>query len=319
LKNKNILVVSYSQSGQLDAVLKSLLFPLYESDAINIVHKYIQPKVAYPFPWSFMKFMDVFPESVYLDPCEIEPMEEDEIEYDLIILAYQVWFLSPSLPTTAFLKSAYARKKLQNKPVITLIGCRNMWIMAQEKMKGMLDDISAKLIDNIVLIDQGNSLATFITTPRWMFTGKKDSLWKIFPKAGISDEDIRFSSRFGKAILKGLLENKKQNNTSFCHGLGAVCVNEKLIRSEQIGIKSFHIWGKIIRKIGKVGDIKRKPIVLLYLFFLILMIITVVPINMIVQTINRKINKNKVNLQKEYYELPSGSSRERIKEFSQNE
>jgi len=319
LKNKNILVVSYSQSGQLDAILKSLLSPLYESDTINIVHKYISPKIVYPFPWSFMKFMDLFPECVYLDPCEIENIENDEIEYDLIILAYQVWFLSPSIPMTSFLKSEYARKKLSHKPVITLIGCRNMWIMAQEKMKSMLNDIGAKLIDNIVLIDQGNSLATFITTPRWMFTGKKDSLWKIFPKAGISDEDIRFSSRFGKAILKGLLENKKQNNTSFCHGLGAVCVNEKLIRSEQIGIKSFHIWGKIIRKIGKVGDIKRKPIVLLYLFFLILMIITVVPINMIVQTINRKINKNKVNLQKEYYELPSGSSRERIKEFSQNE
>lgn len=312
---KNILVVSYSQSGQLDLIVKSALSPLINHDDVNVTHKTIKPKIRYPFPWNFMKFMDVFPESVYLDPCEIEEMEEDNIDYDLIIIAYQVWFLSPSIPTTAFLKSDYAKKKLKNKPVITIIGCRNMWIKAQEKLTMMLNNIDAKLIDNIVLIDQGSALATFITTPRWMLTGKKDSLWNIFPEAGISDNDIVSSSRFGKAILDGLTKNKEKEFTSLCYGLGAVEVNEKLIKSEQIGTKSFSIWGKLIRKVGKLGDKKRKPIVLLYVLFLVLMIITVVPINMIVQTINRKINKDKVEKLKEYYELPSGSSRERIKEF----
>jgi hypothetical protein len=315
LKNKNILVVSYSQSGQIDDILTSVLSPLENNTHINIVHKRIKPKISYPYPWTFMKFMDVFPETVNLDTCEIESIDDDDLEYDLVILSYQVWFLSPSIPITSFLKSSYAKKKLQNKPVITLIGCRNMWIMAQEKMKFLLEQIGAKLIDNIVLIDQGNSLATFITTPRWMLTGKKDSLWNIFPKAGVSEEDIASSSRFGKAILYGLKKDKEKECLPLCYGLGAVQVNEKLIKSEQIGTKSFSIWGNLIRKIGKAGETKRKPIVLLYLAFLILMIITVVPVNMIVQTINRKINKNKVNLQKEHYELPSGSSKERIKEF----
>lgn len=315
MKNKNILVVSYSQSGQLNLIIESTLAPLKKNNNINIVYKNIKPKMSYPYPWNLMSFLDVFPESVYLDPCEIDEIEDDDIEYDLVILAYQVWFLSPSIPTTAFLKSEYAKKKLLNKSVITIIGCRNMWIMAQEKVKMLLNGLGAKLIDNIVLIDQGSSLATFVTTPRWMLTGKKDSLWNIFPKAGISDSDIKSSSRFGKAILHALSEDKEKNFTSICHGLGAVEVNEKLIKSEEIGTKSFNIWGKLIRKMGKIGDLKRKPVILLYLVFLILMIITVVPINMIIQTINRKINKNKVELEKELYEQPSGSSRERIKEF----
>lgn len=135
--------------------------------------------------------MDCFPESVYLDPpCEIEDIE-DSNDYDLVIISYQVWFLSPSIPITSFLKSKYAKEKLKDKPVITVIACRNMWVMAQEKMKSLLFDVNAKLIDNIVLIDQGSSLSTFITTPRWMLTGRRNAFWKIFPKAGVSKEDIK--------------------------------------------------------------------------------------------------------------------------------
>lgn len=312
---KKILIVSYSQSGQLSDITTSLTRPL-ECNDIEIHHKYIEPLTPYPYPWSFFSFMDAFPESVYLDSCEIKPIKEDNENYDLIILAYQVWFLSPSLPITAFLKSDYAKEKLRNKPVITVIGCRNMWIMAQEKVKKLLNNLNAKLIDNITFIDQGNSLATFITTPRWMLTGKKDSLWGIFPKAGVSDKDIANASRFGYAIKEALQKNEEKNQTSLCSGLKAVHVNEKLIKSEHIGHKSFLIWGKLIKKLGKQGNWKRKPILLLYTLFLILMIITVVPINMLIQILVRKIKKDKIAQEKAYYEMPSGNDDFRMKEFT---
>lgn len=314
---KKILIISYSQSGQLSEVLTSLSSPL-RTENIEVISKNIKPKKAYPYPWSFFEFMDCFPESVYLEPCEIEEIE-DSNEYDLIILSYQVWFLSPSIPITSFLKSKYAKEKFKNKPVITVIGCRNMWIMAQEKVKKLLNQLDANLIDNIVLTDQGSSLATFITTPRWMLTGKKDSLWGIFPKAGISDHEIKNASRFGFAIQEALGQDLEKENKSICSGLKAVSVDEKLIKSEQIGTKSFMIWGKLIRKIGKAGDLKRRPFVALYTLFLILMIITVVPLNMIIQTIIRKINKNKIQKQKAFYEMPSGSDDFRMKEFSKHE
>lgn len=314
---KKILIVSYSQTGQLNEVLTSLSSPL-KCDEIEINHKIIKPKKPYPFPWNFFEFMDCFPESVYLDPCEIEEIE-DSNDYDLVIIFYQVWFLSPSLPITAFLKSKFAKEKLKNKPVITVIACRNMWVMAQEKMKSLLKNIDAKLIDNIVLVDQGSSLTTFITTPRWMLTGKRNAFWKIFPKAGVSKEDIKNTSRFGFAIKEALENNLEKEKVSICSGLKAVSVDEKLIKSEQIGTKSFMIWGKLIRKVGKIGDKKRKPFIALYTVFLILMIITVVPINMIVQTIIRKVNKEKILKQKSFYEMPSGSDDFRMKDFSKYE
>lgn len=312
---KKVLVISYSQTGQLEELTQSVLTPLQKDESVEVVIKNIQPKKPYPFPWDFMTFMDTFPEAVYLDPPEILPIEDDDNDYDLVILPYQVWFLSPSLPITAFLKSDYAKRKLNNKPVITLIGCRNMWVMAQEKVKVLLKELNAVLIDNIVLVDQGNSFATFVTTPRWMLTGKKDSLWNLFPKAGISRIGILDAKRFGNAILYALSRDKEKEKRPICNGLKAVNVDVRLIKSEKIATKSFRIWGKLIRKLGKPGDKKRRPVVMLYVVFLLLIIVTIVPINMLIQTILRKISKDKILKQKEFYELPSGNGEYRMKEF----
>lgn len=309
---KKVLVISYSQSGQLSEVLDSITSEIALSDTVLITHHIIRPVKPYPYPWDLITFMDTFPESVHLVPCEIEPIADNN-EYDLIILGYQVWFLSPSIPTTAFLKSPYAKEKLKNKPVVTVIACRNMWVMAAQKTQRLLSEIGAKLVDNIVLVDQGASYATFITTPRWMFTGKKDAFLGVFPKAGVSAEDITNAKRFGKAILTALLNN--QEHRTMCHGLKACYVDEKLIASEKIATKSFTIWGKLIRRFGAPGAIARRPLILLYLIFLCLIIVTVVPINMLIQTLLRKLNPQKIQILKHRYEQPSGNEENRMEEF----
>jgi hypothetical protein len=317
MHHKKILLVSYSQTGQLTKLVNNFIFPLQKESFIEVFHKTIKPVKAYPYPWDLMSFMDAFPESINLSGCEIEEFTGDENDYDLIILAYQVWFLSPSIPTAAFLKSDYATEKFKNKPVITLIGCRNMWVMAQEKVKNLLENLGANLIDNVVLIDQGNSLGTFITTPRWLLTGKKDSILGLSP-AGISENEIKKSDRFGRALISALKNDEEKKNQPLLKGLVAVSVNVKLIKSEKIATKSFTIWGKLIRKLGKPESSKRKPALMLYLVFLLLMILTIVPINMVVQSILKIFNKKSIEEQKTKYELPSGSSKQRMKEFSEN-
>ena len=313
MNQKKVLVVFYSQSGQLTRVVDSFIAPLFKESFIEVTTRVIKPIFPYPFPWDLMTFMDTFPESVHLDGCQIEAFEDDN-EYDVIILAYQVWFLSPCIPITGFLKTSYAKKKFINKPVITLIGCRNMWVMAQEKMKNLLNEMGAHLIDNVVLIDQGSSLETFITTPRWMLTGRTNSIFGL-SEAGISDKEIKHSSRFGKALIQALRNDDEKKRGSLLQGLKAVCVDMKLLNSEKIATKSFMIWGTLIKKLGKPGALQRKPVVMLYLVFLLLMIITVVPLNMMIQAILRLTKKESVDKQKDFYELPSGSKDDRIKEF----
>ena len=55
---------------------------------------------------------------------------------------------------------------LKDTPVITLIGCRNMWLMAQEKVKSLLKEADSQLIGNVVKVDQSNDYNTTMDADR---------------------------------------------------------------------------------------------------------------------------------------------------------
>jgi hypothetical protein len=301
---KKVLVLYYSQSGQLKNVLDKMLAPLAQCNEIQCDYQEIKPLNSYPYPWSFYEFFNVFPESVYLDGCEVKDVEAQD-EYDLIVLGYTVWFLSPSIPVTGFLKSAQARKLFAKTPVVTVISCRDMWLMAQEKMKSLLTALDARLLDNIVFTDQGKSLYTFVTTPRWMLTGKKDAFW-FFPKAGVSEEIIEDSSRFGKRLCSGLKNDLEQGVAPMLARLGGVNVNGKLIATEQIAHRSFLIWSKLIKKAGASNSWQRNVVITIYAGFLLTLVLTVVPLNMLIRKIIYPFRKQAIDETVIYYEQPSG-------------
>ena len=168
---KKVLAIYYSQTGQMQNVLNSFISKLGDEE-IQVDLRAVKPKTAYPFPWPFYTFFDEFPESVFMDGCEIEELENIEDDYDLIILGYTVWYMAPSIPMTAFMQSEQAKKIFKDKPVVTLIACRDMWVLAQETMKKMLADVDARLIDHVALTDQGGPVISLVTLPFWMLTGK---------------------------------------------------------------------------------------------------------------------------------------------------
>ena len=59
-----------------------------------------------------------------------------------------------------------------------------MWLKAQERVKKMLHGYGARLVGNIALVDKNSNLVSGVTILYWMMTGKKDSMWGIFPKPG---------------------------------------------------------------------------------------------------------------------------------------
>ncbi|MBA4058502.1 MAG: dialkylresorcinol condensing enzyme DarA, partial [Marivirga sp.] len=101
---KKILVLYYSQSGQQLAILQSLTKPLI--GAGHSVHfEEIQPVEKYPFPWSAYQFFNAFPETFHQKPLALKNLSENAFEsYDLVILGYQPWFLTPSRPISSFLQ-----------------------------------------------------------------------------------------------------------------------------------------------------------------------------------------------------------------------
>ncbi|MDH3974935.1 MAG: dialkylresorcinol condensing enzyme [Deltaproteobacteria bacterium] len=313
---KRILILHYSQTGQLNRAVKSMVAPLEASGTFEVVWQELVPKKPYPYPWPVLDFFDVFPESVYLDPPELKPLESiKDRDFDLILLAYQVWFLSPSLPITAFLKSEEAKKILKDKPIITFIACRGMWLCGHDKVKSMLQARGAKLIDNVVLVDQGPPWATFVTTPRWLLTGKKGGFWGIFPPAGVSDKDIDGASRFGKALVDARNRIDKDLHSPLLKGLGAVKVNPRYIAGEKMVHRSFYIWGKLFRSIGKPGHPLRRMMLIIYIMFLITMILTVMPLGVIIRFIMRPFMEKKLQSKVRKLEEPSGSSTERVTDY----
>ena len=69
---KKVLIVHYSQTGQLSSLARNFAAPLQTAgiqvDCVNIV-----PEQAFPFPWPFWRFFDTFPETVHLKPTPILP------------------------------------------------------------------------------------------------------------------------------------------------------------------------------------------------------------------------------------------------------
>ncbi|MCF6224883.1 MAG: dialkylresorcinol condensing enzyme [Xanthomonadales bacterium] len=307
LNKKRILIVHYSQSGQLTEVVHGFSQPLVDHPDFEVTFEAIKPIQEFPFPWPFLRFFDTFPECVYLDPPAIQEskLTGDE-NFDLIIVAYQVWFLSPSLPITAFLQSAVASQLLKGKPVITLIACRNMWLMAQEEMKIMLLNLDAKLIGNVALVDAAGNAGSFLATPLWVLSGNKGPrLGGIIPKAGVAPEVIAASSRFGERIIDRMSSDKCLDSSVLIN-LGAVDVNEKLISSEKAAKRSFRIWGMLLRSLGPRGSLLRKPVLFLYILFLVSFIVIVIPLSMLFKLLISPLTRNKIAKQKEYYGGPSG-------------
>ena len=250
-----------------------------------------------------------------MDPPEMIPVGFDpDSHFDLVVLAYQVWFLSPSLPVTGFLASSAARV-LKDKPVITFIACRNMWLQAQEKMKGALQSLGATLIDNVVLIDQGPAWSTFITTPRWLLTGKRDWFWKIFPPAGVRERDISAFTRFGRALAGSLEKLESAPGQSLLWGLGSVRVNPRFIVGEKVAHRGFSIWSRFFRRIGKQGNRLRRSLLVVYLLFLFCMITIMLPVSIVVRAILQPFLRKRLIEVVRKLEEPSGSSTERLAQY----
>ncbi|MEP3208025.1 MAG: dialkylresorcinol condensing enzyme DarA [Maribacter sp.] len=299
---KEILVVYYTQSGQLFDILENITSSI-QAENVNISYHSITLEEPFPFPWTKDRFYDAFPESFLQIPSKIHPPIEEiqNKKYDLILLGYQVWFLTPSPPTNAFLKSEIGKKLLKDTPVVTIVACRNMWIQAQEKVKRLLAENQAKHVGHIALVDRHINHISVLTIEHWMFSGKKDRMWGIFPKPGVSDEEISNASKFGTPIREALLTNNFMPLQDRLLELDAVKVNPYLVMTDARGNVLFSKWANFLIKKGGPSNPKRLKWIGLFKFYLKFAIWIIAPIVFIVFLLTYLPTYQKRNRERKYY------------------
>jgi hypothetical protein len=294
-----ILVLYYTQTGQLRHILDNILTDVKDNAEIDF--QAIEPEKAFPFPWTAHTFFDAMPETVQQIPVAVKPLPQPVFEknYDLIILGYQPWFLHPSQPINGFLKSDNARI-FKGKKVITIVGCRNMWLNAQEKVKESIQDAGGNLVGNIVLLDNNPNLISLLTVIRWSFKGQKEASGML-PAAGVQEKDIVKSQQYGMPIYRHLVENNLVDLQRELLALGAVELNPGLVLLEQRGVKNFRYWSKFIREKGGPGDPNRAGRVKLFKNLLLVGIFILSPISSVSAFVKLQIKKRTLMRDVEYF------------------
>ena len=294
--SKKVLVLYYSQSGQLGEIIQNLTAPLSEAGH-TVEEVCIRPAKPYPFPWTGESFFSVMPDCVLHVPTQLQPFSLKEAKYDLVVLGYQAWFLSPSIPFNSILQQPEVQAILPGTPVITITGARNMWISAMEDIKKMLKANSARLAGNIVLVDKHHNVISFITIFHWMFRGKKERYLNVFPKPGVADSDIAHVKSYGHTVEKYLQTGNWEGLQAELVRQQAVVVKYNLMFIESKAKRIFGIWANLISKRKK-----RTAWLVAFKYYLLIALFIAAPIILTVDAILFKpFLAGRIKRQKQYY------------------
>lgn len=277
---KKVLVIYYTQSGQLKRAVDATLKNFNDSNQIQVHYERLELKTEFSFPWTHSSFFNEFAPTVNADPLDLKPLSPSVFhEYDLIVLAYQPWFLSISRPMASFLESKDASAILKNKPVLNIIACRNMWVNAQEKMVEALKRTGASPVGNIAFCDRAPNLVSLITVLAFAFWGVQKKLWRVFPPYGVSVEELdRVAWRYGDIVREHLLSDHYKGLQSKLVAAGAVKIKPSLLIMEERGKVLFPIYADFINKGGKKGSKRRAKAFGIILPILILVLSPIITI-----------------------------------------
>jgi hypothetical protein len=274
------LVIHYSQSGETARVARLFADELMAA-GVDVAREEIHPCVAYPYPWkSVIRFFDAMPDAVLGPSSPIAPLDFDSsARFDLVVLAYPVWFLSPATPVQSFFQSHHAGV-LRDTDVITASVSRAMWQRASLSMKRLLAEAGARHCDNIVVTHQGSPFATLISTPRALLSGKRDRLLGVFPSAGVATREETRIRALAAVTARGLAGGHTAG-APFLRGEPAVVVDRSLVVPELLGSYCFRASAHVIRFCGTMHRGLRTAGVVGFAVFLVLLILFALPLSLL--------------------------------------
>ena len=266
-----IAVFYYTQTGQALAIAQKMCEPLAKAGC-SVVYKEIVPERPYPFPWSANDFFQVFPESRLGIACPLKPFDLNDVhDADLVMIAGQSWYLSLSVPLHAFFQSDEVKAFLKGRRVVFVNGCRNMWMMTQQKVREYIREAGGDYVGWIVLQDRSSNLIGVLSTVRWLIRGQKEAT-RWLPSAGVSQAEIDGSTRFGDVLLTTLRDGAFDRLQERLMEKEAITFIPHLYFIERNGYRIWGKWAHFVRKRGGYLSPARKlrlDLFRVYLFFVL--------------------------------------------------
>ncbi len=278
--NYKISVFYYTQTGQALEIVQKVCEPLVDA-GLQVIFKEIIPEEPFPFPWSSQSFFQAFPESRLGVPCRLKSIDlSDVMDADLVIVAGQSWYLSHSIPLHGFFQSEEIRNYLKGRKIVTVDGCRNMWVMKQLKTREYIAEIGAEYVGSIVLQDKAPNLVSVITVIRWLFQKKKEAT-RFLPAAGVSPEDIRQATCYGDILLDTLRLGTFDTLQERLMEKKALTFLPSVYFIERNGFKLWGQWARLVLKKGPYNSPEREPILRLFKYYLFFVLYVISPFGLL--------------------------------------
>jgi hypothetical protein len=244
---KKVLAVYYTQSGQMGEIMDRFTSPFTEAGA-SVEKVRVTPTDHFPFPWTGKRFFSVMPDCVLGIPHKLDPFVLQETKYDLVIFAWQPWFLSPSIAANALMHEEVFKAVVKDTPVVTISAARNMWLSAFMRIHKTLLELDARHVGNVALVDRHANPVSFVTIFYWMLSGKKERYLNLFPKPGISETDINKTAVYGRITTEHLMSNNWEGMQQRLLDENAAHINYPLMVIEGKARYIFAAWARFIAK-----------------------------------------------------------------------
>jgi len=145
------------------------------------------------------------------------------------------------------------------------------------------------------LLDKHPNPISFVTIFYWMLTGKKDRYLNIFPKPGVSEQDIAATATYGATVATHLENNRWDTLQDELIAQKAVEINYKLMFIEARAKPIFVVWAKII-----AGRKNRTPWLSAFKYYLFVALFLGAPVLLTLDAIflkpfsSKRIKRNKL-------------------------
>lgn len=278
-----ILIIYYSQSGETARVVEALAAPLQATANLEVVCLRLESNIPYPYPWrSLSRFFGVLPQC-HLGPLPaLAPLCLDlQQTFDLIVLAYPVWFLAPAPPVQRFLQE-YGDRLLHGRRVLLVSVSRQLWYSAAQHLKQLLRQAGARLSDQIAVTHQGPVWATFLTTPRALLFGRKAG-GRFLPPAGVGPSELERLTHLGQVLAERAARLRDPEVLSLLSDQKTSFVDRRYLLAERLGWYWFRAGAYLLHELERLGPWAQRVGIYLFVFMLVGLIVLGLPVLLGVQ------------------------------------